>query len=406
MQKVITDIEIIKNVISSFARTTDEIFTLEELKKALSSGKQLKIKYGVDVTAPNMHIGHAVNLWMMRQLQELGHKVIFLIGDFTTQIGDPTGKSKTRPIIPIEEINQNAEKFIQQATMVLHDDPDLMEIRKNSEWLDKMPTKEFLKLLTHITHSRLMSREMFRKRLKDGDDIYMHETTYPILQGYDSVALKSDLTIVGSDQLYNEMIGRFYQEKFEQQPQIIITTKITPGIDGKEKQSKSLGNYIGLDHSPKEKFGRVMSIPDNLIVQYLEVYTLVSTEEIEKIRRIIDKDPMTCKLFLAKEIVKKYHGDTIAESEAEWFRKTFSKKQAPDDAEVIHMGVNSIDAFSIIRKCMPVEDASNTQLRRLFQQSAIRIDGDVISDINHSISILPQGVGVKIGKRKWFRVLF
>ena len=202
-----------KKLLESFARTSEEIFSLNEFEELLKSGKQIRIKYGVDVTSPFLHIGHAVNLWMMRELQELGHKVIFLIGDFTTQIGDPTGRSDTRPIIPREEIEKNAEEFIRQAKMVLHfDDPNLLEIRKNSEWFSEYSLADFLKLLAMVTHARLISRDMFQRRIEKQEDIYMHEMIYPILQGYDSYVLESDLTIIGSDQLFNEMLGRFYQQ--------------------------------------------------------------------------------------------------------------------------------------------------------------------------------------------------
>jgi tyrosyl-tRNA synthetase len=311
--------KVIDKIISSFARTTEEVFSLEELKKLLSCGRQLRMKFGVDVTAPDLHIGHAVNLWMYRKLQEMGHKVVFLIGDFTTQIGDPTGKSKMRPIIPLEEIEKNAEAFINQAKMVLHDEPNLVEVRRNSEWYDNMSAKELLSLMSMVTHDRLIARDMFRKRIEQKQEIYENELIYPILQGYDSVMLKTDLTIIGSDQLYNEMMGRFFQGKFVQIPQVIITTKITPGIDGKEKQSKSLGNYIGLAHPPKEKFGRIMSMPDNLIIEYFKVYTEVPLEEIIKMEKNFSSDPMKFKLLLAEEVVKRYHGEKIAEEELQLF---------------------------------------------------------------------------------------
>jgi len=270
-----------KQLLESFSRTTDEIFSLNEFEELIDSKKKIRIKYGVDVTSPYLHIGHAVNLWMMRELQDLGHKVVFLIGDFTTQIGDPTGRNNTRPIIPQSEIDKNAEEFLRQAKMVLRfDDPDLLDVRRNSEWFSKYQLSEFLKLLSMVTHSRLISRDMFQRRIKNQEDIYLHEMIYPILQGYDSYVLESDLTIIGSDQLFNEMLGRFYQQRFGQKPQVIITTKITQGIDGKAKQSKSLDNYIGLGHSSRDKFGRCMKVPDELIMDYLKIYTKVPKEEI------------------------------------------------------------------------------------------------------------------------------
>ena len=397
---IVTAPHIIDAVISDFARTTDEIFTLEELRRQLSSGKQLRMKYGVDVTAPYLHIGHAVNLWMYRRLQELGHKIIFLIGDFTTQIGDPTGKNKTRPVLPEEEIQTNADAFIEQAFMVLHRDDEVVEVRRNSEWLANMNANQLLSLLSMITHSRLISRDMFQRRINDNEDIYMHELVYPILQGYDSVALNSDLTIIGSDQLFNEMVGRTYQEKFSQAAQTIITTRITPGTDGKHKQSKSLNNYIGLGHSPREKFGRIMSIPDELIIQYFEVYTDVPLKEVARLRNLMAEDPFGCKLLLAERIVARYHGDDTASEEREWFIKTFSQRQAPADAPVVKVTSANLTAFSLLRQCLD-ESISNRELRRLFHQGGIRVDEQVIKDVDQ---VLTLPAAVKVGKRKWFRV--
>lgn len=405
MKKVISEPKAVQEVIDSFSRTTEEIFSLEELKKLLSSSRQLRMKFGVDVTAPDLHIGHAVNLWMYRKLQELGHKIIFLIGDFTTQIGDPTGKSRTRPIIPPEEIKKNAEAFIKQAKIVLHDDPNLVEVRRNSEWYDKLSAKELLSLMSMVTHNRLMAREMFRKRAKEGVEIYEHELVYPILQGYDSVMLKSDLTIIGSDQLYNEMMGRFFQEKFGQRPQVIITTKITPGIDGKEKQSKSLGNYIGLAHSPREKFGRVMSMPDNLIIEYFKVYTEVPIEKIATMEKELPSDPMRFKLLLAKEIVRRYHGEKVAEEELRWFRKTFSERQIPEEAPVISLGRQSASAFEVLRKCFSPKEKSNSEIRRLIKQGAVKVDGRTIENHEEVILLPVDGINLKVGKRNWFKIV-
>jgi len=320
-----------EELLHAFARTTEDIFSLEEFKDLLGSGRKMRIKYGVDVTAPHLHIGHAVNLWMMRHLQDLGHIVLFLIGDFTRRIGDPTGKSDLRPVIPEEEIAANAARFIEQARMVLRfDDPALLEIRHNAEWYDAMSAAELLKLTAHVTHARLISRDMFQQRMANGDDIHMHEMLYPVLQAYDSVMLESDLTIVGSDQLFNEMLARTFQDRLGQRPQVVITTKITPGIDGKAKQSKSLGNYIGLGHSPREKFGRAMSIPDELILPYLSVYTEAADAVIADVAARLTDEPMACKLLLAHELVQRYHGTAVADAERDWFLATFSARQTPE----------------------------------------------------------------------------
>jgi len=380
-----------EELLKSFSRTTEEVFSIEELKLKLKSGKQLKIKYGVDVTAPTLHIGHAVNLWMMREMQDMGHKVQFLIGDFTTQIGDPTGKSKTRPMLSKDEIEANIEAFVNSVKTVLRfDDPNLIEIRRNSEWFDKMNVKEFLKLLSLVTHSRLISRDMFRKRIENSQDIYMHEMLYPILQGYDSFMLESDLTIVGSDQLFNEMLGRFYQEKFGQEPQVIITTKVTPGIDGK---------YIGLNHSPRDKFGRVMSIPDNLIISYFEVYTTVSVEEINEFRLKIEQDPMYYKKLLAEKIVARYHGDSVALEESKWFADTFSSKKIPTDIKIVEVS-KGMTIFDVAIKYFAGKK-TNSEIRRLFSQSAVSENDIKVKDIK---TIVSDEAVIKIGKMIWFKV--
>lgn len=405
MIKKQTKIDKTDEIIASFARTTEEIFSLDELKKLFFSGRQLRMKFGVDVTAPDLHIGHAVNLWMYRKLQELGHKIVFLIGDFTTQIGDPTGKNKMRPIIPPDEIEKNAEAFIKQTKIVLHNNPDLTEIRRNSEWYDKLSAKELLSLMSMVTHDRLMAREMFRKRMQEGKEIYEHELVYPILQGYDSVMLQADLTIIGSDQLYNEMMGRFFQEKFGQIPQIIITTKITPGIDGKEKQSKSLGNYIGLAHSPREKFGRIMSMPDNLIIQYFKVYTEVPLEEIARMEKDLSSNPMKFKIWLAKEIVQRYHGEKVAEEELQWFKKTFSEQQIPEDAPMISLGFDSANILKILRKCFSLKEKSNSEIRRLIKQGAVKVNNRIVENYEEIILLPSSGANLKVGKRNWFKIV-
>jgi tyrosyl-tRNA synthetase len=392
-----------KILLESFSRTTDEIFSLDEFEELIDSKKNIRIKYGVDVTSPYLHIGHAVNLWMMRELQELGHKVIFLIGDFTTQIGDPTGRSNTRPIIPQSEIDKNAEEFIRQAKMVLKfDDPNLLEIRRNSEWFSKYKLSEFLKLLSMVTHSRLISRDMFQRRIKNQEDIYLHEMIYPILQGYDSYVLESDLTIIGSDQLFNEMLGRFYQQKFGQKPQVIITTKITQGIDGKAKQSKSLDNYIGLGHSSRDKFGRCMKIPDKLIVDYLKIYTKVPGEEISLVEKEFTRDPMKWKKFLAEEIIKRYHDEKSAKNEREWFENTFSKKIIPNDIPVIEIDDSQWVAIDLVNKFFN-NSKSTSEVRRLFKQGAISVNGENIPLFDARVEVM-NGDVFKVGKRNWFKI--
>lgn len=387
----------------SFARTTAEMISRAEFERLLDSGRQLRIKYGVDVTAPHLHIGHAVNLWMMRQLQDLGHKVLFLIGDFTTRIGDPTGRERARTSIPEAEIQANAEEFIAQARLVLRfDDPNLLDIRRNSEWYDAMPAGELLRLLSMVTHTRLAARDMFQERIRQGADLHMHEMIYPVLQGYDSFALASDLTIIGSDQLYNEMLGRFYQERLGQAPQVIITTRITPGLDGTAKQSKSLGNYVGLGHSPRDKFGRIMTLPDALIATYFDVYTQVPRERIVEIAARVAHEPMACKLMLAHEIVKRYHGAEVADAEQQWFTETFSARKVPAGIPEVAVVAEPLTAFALVRRCLGTQ-RSNGALRRLFEQGGISLDGQPLTRGDQLIHPRDGSI-IRVGKRTWFRV--
>ena len=391
------------DLLERFARTTEEVFSLQELKELLASGRQLRIKYGVDLTAPQLHIGHAVNLWMMRALQDLGHKVQFLIGDVSTRIGDPTGRNVLRPVIPQEEIEANAQAFMEQAGLVLRcDDPELYEVRRNSEWYDSMPAAELLRLLSMVTHARLASRDMFRERMQQGQDIHMHEMIYPVLQGYDSFALQSDLTIIGSDQLFNEMMGRFYQERLGQSPQVIITTKITPGIDGKAKQSKSLGNFIGLSHRSRDKFGRVMTLPDHLITSYLEVYTDVPLAQIAEIAQQVGEAPMKWKLFLAHEIVRRYHGAEVADREQEWFLQTFSARKTPDEIPEMLVEPGELPALDLVKRFFGTQK-SHSELRRLFEQGAVSLNGQTLRQAGQVVEVRDGDV-LRVGKRTWFRL--
>lgn len=389
------------DLLNSFARTTDEIVTLEEFKEKLASGRKLRIKYGVDVTAPLLHLGHGVNLWMMREMQDAGHVVVFLIGDFTTRVGDPTGRSRTRPVIDRSEIEENATEFIAQVSRVLRTDPDVFEVRRNSEWWDAMSVDEVMSLLAMVTHGRLLAREMFQRRIEAGNEIYMHEFLYPVLQGYDSYVLESDLTIVGTDQLFNEMMGRFYQSRLGQPPQVVITTRITPGIDGGEKQSKSLGNYISLAHSPREMYGRTMSIPDTLTIPYLEVYTTVPLTQVAELRAGLekgDRHPMETKRLLAREIVGRYYGPEKAAEEDAWFESTFSRRQQPEDVPVVTVPP-AASLFDALVSALPEE--SRNQIRRLLADGSVSIEGEKVFEGEAAV---PDNALVRIGKRRWVRV--
>jgi len=388
---------------SLLERNVEKIIDRDRLEVLLKSGKKLRIKYGVDVTSPLLHLGHAVNLWKMREFQELGHKVIFLIGDFTTRIGDPTGRSLTRPVISKKQIERDAKEYKRQISKILLTNSSVFEERRNSEWYDKMSLSEFLSLASKITHARLIKRDMFQARIEEGREIYIHEFLYPILQGYDSVMLKADLTIIGEDQLFNELIGRYYQEVFHQDPQCIITTTITPGLDGREKQSKSLGNYIAILDKPAEKYGKIMSIPDNLIIPYFKVYTKLSLEEVGRIEKDLKSgvNPRDMKARLAYEIVKIYHGEKKAKEAEREFEKIFRKKEIPSKIKTIKIKRQKI---SIIDLLVRVNLASSkSEARRMVEQNAVKIDKKLINDWREMID-LRKGMIIQVGKRRFIRL--
>lgn len=397
-----------EKLLNDIARTTEEIFSLEQLRERLNNKTKLNIKFGADVTAPFLHLGHAVNLWMMRRFQEDGHKVIFLVGDFTTRIGDPTGRSDTRSQVNRDSIEENGKLFIEQIKKILiTDDPERFEIRRNSEWFDKMSVDKFISLLSLTTHARLISRDMFQKRIKEEKDIYTHELIYPILQGYDSYELESDLTIVGSDQLFNEMMGKFYQEKFGQKPQTIITSKITPGLSGGPKQSKSLNNYVAITDTPRDKYGKLMGLKDDLITHWMRVYTLIPLEEIADYEKSLKNNinPMEIKHILAQAIVERYHGKEVATEEHEWFLKTFSKKDFPAEAPEIRLDKNEMSLLDLLKKLKPT--SSNSELRSLINQNAVTINGEKKSEEKELLHIpTTEHLEIKIGKRGFFKVKF
>jgi tyrosyl-tRNA synthetase len=382
--------------LSWLERTGDRVFSREELERKLSRGRPLRIKYGVDVTAPFLHIGHAVNLWMMRRLQEEGHRVQFLIGDFTTRIGDPTGRSAARAVPSREDIEANAQEFIRQVARVLHTDPAVFEVRRNSEWYDAMSVDQFLSLVGMVTHSRLVQRDMFQRRIENGDEIYMHEMLYPILQGYDSKMLDSDMTIVGSDQLFNELMGRTYQEKAGQEPQVVITTRITPGTDGVAKQSKSLGNYIALADTPRDMFGKAMSIPDHLTQSYLEVYTDVPLPAIATLG-----GPYAAKKRLAAELVRRYHGDEVAAAELAFWDETFAERKTPRNLPEVDASQHA-SLLDLIQACVP--DRTRSEIRRLASEGAIALDDQRVEP--GALVGAARGGGIlRVGKRHWFRLV-
>jgi tyrosyl-tRNA synthetase len=397
-------------ILSELARTTEDIFSLAELRAKLDSGRKLTIKYGVDVTAPDLHIGHAVNLWMMRRLQDRGHKVSLLIGDFTTGIGDPTGRSSTRPMLSRAAIEENGKEFVTQATQVLRSEPQLLEIRHNSEWFGPMPTQDFLKLASRVNHGHMISRGMFQDRIHAGNPIAMHELLYPILQGWDSVQLQSDLTIVGSDQLFNEQLGRYFQNQEGQSPQVIITSVITPGLDGGAKQSKSLNNYVGLAFTPVDMFGKIMTLRDDLIALYAQVYTDLHQTNVTRISDLSVEDPFTAKKRLAEAIVSRYHGTDVAAQALANFERVFSRREIPDELQAVTLDEPFPTVFGLLKTVMG-RSMSGNEMRRLITQGAVSLmrqeaesrGGERLLVPDEHVKITTGNV-LKVGKRNWFRL--
>jgi tyrosyl-tRNA synthetase len=385
-----------------------EVVGRKELEKKLVSGKKLIVKFGADPTRPDLHLGHAVALRKMREFQDLGHKVVFLIGDATSKIGDPTGQDKTRPMMTDAEIKKNAATYVKQASKILKTDKNLLEIKYNSEWFSKMKFYDFLRLMTMTTAARILERDMFQERIKKGKDIGLHELVYPIMQGYDSVKLKADVVLLGSDQKFNELFGRHYQQKFGQEPQCMIITKLLVGTDGKEKMSKSLDNYIGITESADQIYGKVMSIPDSAIAEYYELASGLPQERIKESLRKLKKEkynPMSAKADIAFEVVKFYHGKNQAVMVRENFINVFQRRRNPENIQKYIINRNAIklmDYMSYAGSAHSISDA-----RRKIEQGGVSISGKKITDYkfelnkkNHNNKV------VKVGKLHFSKIVF
>lgn len=398
MKKVTADSEI-------FTRGVADIVTREELLGRLKRGKPLRVKHGIDATAGELHIGHAASLWKLRALQEDGHKAVILFGDTTTAIGDPTGRSKARPVLSAEKINANVRSIEKQVRAILLTDPSVYEAHKSSKWYARMPTPEFLCLLSMVTHARVIERDMFRERIKTGAEIFLNEMVYPVLQGYDSVKLRADMTIIGHDQLFNEHLGRFLQEKFGQAPQVIVALSLLPGLDGGEKMSKSLGNHLGLLDSPQDKFGKAMRLRDSLIILYLEHYTDISLPVIRALEKNLKggRNFMDAKLFLASALVKRYHGETVARREREKFLSFFSRKETPADIPIVKLPPGAALALQHLLTRLKLA-GSATEARRLILGGAVEINGSLVKDPKLLFDLGGSGAVVRVGKRKMVRI--
>lgn len=370
---------------------TVQIVSEEELRKKLLRGSGLRIKYGADPSAPDIHLGHTVPLRKLRQFQDLGHEVVFIIGDFTAMIGDPSGRSEARRPLTREEIEKNARTYKKQVFKIL--DPEKTRVVYNSHWLNKLQLKDIVGLTSKYTVARLLERDDFLKRYKQGQPISMVEFLYPLLQGYDSVEIKADVELGGTDQTFNLLVSREIQREYGQEPEVIITMPILEGTDGVNKMSKSLGNYIGVDESPKEMYGKLMSISDELMWRYYELL-IGEKDEPKKLH------PMDAKKRLAHSIVEQYCGRSSAYKAQKEFEKVFSKREIPAEMQEISVKGN-IGIVELLRKTKVVP--SNSEARRLIQQGGIEIDGKKVSDTNLVLEPKDSSV-VKIGKRHFFRI--
>jgi len=386
--------KILEEQLKIIKRGAVDIISEDELKKklefSLKNKKPLRIKSGFDPTAPDLHLGHTVLLRKLRQFQDLGHKVFFLIGDFTARIGDPTGRTEARKQLTPQEASANAATYKKQVLKIL--DTDKIQIVFNSEWFDKMSVLDILKLTTHATVSQMLARSDFKKRLSKNEDISLLEFMYPLLQGYDSVALEADIELGGTDQIFNLLVGRDMQSDFKQTPQVVITMPLLEGTDGVKKMSKSYGNYIGIDESPKDMFGKIMSISDDLMLKY---YTLLTDEDISVVKKM---HPKEAKLKLAEIITTQYHSLEAARRERLEFERVFANKEIPEDIPVYKLtDGNKIIDILLKNNLAP----SRNEARRLIKQAAVTLDGSTIN--NEEAQIDKAGI-LKIGKRRFLKL--
>mgnify|MGYP005645957439 FL=1 len=384
-------------------RGTDEILTETDLTKKLKSGKQLVIKAGFDPTAPDLHLGHTVLLNKLRHFQDLGHKVIFLIGDFTGRIGDPSGKNKTRPTLNSKDLIENAKTYEKQVFKILK--KELTEIKFNSEWCDQLGADGLIKLASKYNVARMLERDDFNKRFTSNKSIAIHEFLYPLVQGYDSVALKADVECGGTDQKFNLLVGRELQRDYDQDPQVVITVPILEGLDGEKKMSKSLDNYIAIDEDPDEMFGKIMSISDDLMWRWFELLSFMPEEEISKLKDEMDagKNPRDIKFVLAEKLVDRFNKLGDGKDCKNNFLNRFQKGQIPDDIETVEIDIqsDSILLVNLLKEAAMI--ASVSEGNRLINQGGIKINSEKVEDVKLEISKGSKNI-YQVGKRKFLKI--
>ena len=392
-----------KENLNLIKRGIDELISEDELITKLKSKKQLIVKAGFDPTAPDLHLGHTVLINKLRHFQQLGHQIVFLIGDFTGMIGDPSGKNKTRPALDEAEIKENAKSYKNQVFKIL--DPKLTDVRFNSEWNNKLGAEGIIKLASQYNLARMLERDDFNKRYKSNQTIALHEFLYPLIQANDSIALQADIELGGTDQKFNLLVGRELQRAYGQDPQVVITVPILEGLDGKNKMSKSLNNYVGIDESPSEMFGKIMSISDELMWRWFELLSFKSIDEIKDLKadQVNGKNPRDIKIELAKELIARFHDDQSANLAEENFINQFQKKNIPDDIEEVSITISesSIPLTNLLKESGMT--SSTSEAMRMIKQGAVRINEEKITDIKHIIDSGSSAI-YQVGKRKFKKI--
>jgi len=389
--------------LETIRRGAAEILVETELVEKLKSGRPLKIKAGFDPTAPDLHLGHTVLINKMRQFQDLGHEVIFLIGDFTGMIGDPTGKNATRPPLTEADVEANAETYAQQVFKIL--DPEKTTVAFNSAWMSGMGSADLIKIAAKHTVARMLERDDFNKRYTGGQPIAIHEFLYPLIQGYDSVALEADVELGGTDQKFNLLVGRQLQEAYGQKPQVVVTMPLLEGLNGGDKMSKSLGNYVGIDEPPDAIFGKLMSISDDLMWRYFELLSFRPLDDIARLRADVDngRNPKDVKIELAREIVARFYDEAAADAADKAFGQRFGKGELPDDIPEITLSVGDggLALANVLKESGLT--SSTSESHRLVKQGAVRLDGEKVSDGRASLQC-GENVLIQVGKRRIARV--
>ena len=382
---------------AALARGATEVISPAELAAKIALGRPLRIKLGMDPTAPDLHLGHSLTLKKMRDFQNAGHTVIFLVGDFTAMIGDPTGRNEARKPLSRDQIERNAETYRAQAFKIL--DRDLTEVRFNSEWMNELGVRRLIEIAAKVSVARLLERDDFEKRLAAEEPLFLHELLYPVIQGYDSVALQADLEIGGTDQKFNMLVGRELQRHFGQAPQAVMTMPLLEGLDGVRKMSKSYGNYVGLTDKPEDMYGKLMSVPDRLMVRYYELLTTATSEEIAAVKSG-GLHPMEAKKRLARTLVTEYHGAPAATRAEEYFESKHQRREVPASAQVYRIA-EDLWICELIKQLQFTP--STSEARRLVSQGAVRVDGRTITDVNFRF-VPGEHKVLEVGKRRVARI--